>query len=105
MTNMNTSFRSRGIMPPIPQETPIVGGWNPPSSKPNPNFHSLGWSSQMGDQFTSCISSFIPSSSMLIFMNTFIMVNPPLSPSIPSKGNQFIVWETLSTKLLLLGET
>jgi hypothetical protein len=69
--NMNPSFGSRGTMPPyvpfsfggghIPQATPTVGGWNPPSSGPTPSFIVPGWSDQMGGQFTSYIMSIIPS--------------------------------------------
>jgi hypothetical protein len=96
-TNVNPSFGSRGTMPPyfyfsfggfhIPQVNPIVGGWNPPSSEPSPSFNAPGWSAQMGGQFTSYISSFIPSSSTSILMNAFIMVNPPLSSGVPSRGS------------------
>jgi len=58
MTNENPSFGSWGTTPPyvpfsfggghIPQGAPTVGGWNPPSFRPNPSFNALGWSAQMG---------------------------------------------------------
>jgi hypothetical protein len=97
--NVKPSFRFGGMTPPyvpfsfggghIPQENPKVGGWNPPSSGSNPSFSAPGWSSQMGEQFTSYISSFIPSSSMSILTNAFIMENPPLPSSVPSIGSYF----------------
>jgi hypothetical protein len=72
MANVNPSFGSGGTTPPyvpfsfggghIPQVTPTVGGWNPPSSGPNPSFNAPGWSAQMGGQFTSyiCPSFLLP---------------------------------------------
>jgi hypothetical protein len=99
MTNVNPSFGFWGMTPPyvpfsfggghIPQENATVGGWNPPSSKPNPIFSARGWSAQMGRQFTSYIISLIPSSSTPIPMNSFIMENPPLYYRVPSGGIQF----------------
>jgi len=98
-SDMNPSFGFGGKMSPyvpfsfggvhIPQPTPTVGGWNTPSSGPNPNFNAPGWSAQMGSQFTSYIPSFIPSSSTSVLMNTFIMEKPPLSSGVLSRGNQF----------------
>jgi hypothetical protein len=86
MANVNPSF-GYGIKTPsfihlsfggghIPQANIIVGGWNLPSSRPNPRFNALEQSAQMGGQFTSYIPSFIPSSSMWILTNTFNMENP-----------------------------
>jgi len=63
---------------------PTIGGWNPPSSRPNPSFSAPGWSAQTGGQFNSNIPSSIPSSSTLIPMKSFITVNPPLSSSVSS---------------------
>jgi hypothetical protein len=73
---VNPSFGSGGMMPPytpfsfggghIPQPTPMVGGWNPPSSGPNPSFTFPGWSAQMGGPSTSYIPSIYPSSTMLV---------------------------------------
>jgi hypothetical protein len=98
-TNVNPSFGYGGTMPPfapfsfggghIPQTNPTVGGWNSLSSGPNPNFNALGWSTQPGGQFTSYIIFFIPSSSMLIPVNTFIMANPTMSSGFPFRGCQF----------------
>jgi hypothetical protein len=67
----------------------MVEGWNPPSSGPDPSFSALGWSAKMGSQITSHISSIIPSSSMSIPTNAFIMENPPLSSSVSSRGSHF----------------
>jgi hypothetical protein len=67
----------------------MVGGWNLPSFEPNPSFNDPGWSAQMGGQFTSYISSIIPSSSIVIPKNYFIMVNVPLTSSDSSGGIQF----------------
>jgi hypothetical protein len=96
-TNANPSFRPGGMSPPyapllfggghIPQTNPIVGGWPPLSSGPNPIFNALGWSAQSGGQVTSYILSFNPSSSMTILKSTFIMVNPFLSSGVPSGGS------------------
>jgi hypothetical protein len=51
-SNVNPSFGSGGTTPPytpfsfggghIPQPTPTVGGWNPPSSRPNPSYNFKG---------------------------------------------------------------
>jgi hypothetical protein len=99
LSYVNLSFGSGGMIPPyssflfcgihIPQPNLMVGSWNPPSSGPNPSFTFPGLSSQMDGQFTSYILSFIPSSSMSILTNTFIMVNPCFSFSVPSRGSQF----------------
>jgi hypothetical protein len=96
---MNPSFGYGRTTPPyvpfsfhgghIPQATPMVGGWNPPSSGPNHSFNAPRWSAQMGGQFISYISSVIPSSSMSIPTNTFIMENPPLSYGVPFGGSHF----------------
>jgi hypothetical protein len=66
MSHVNPSFGSGGTTPPytpflfggghIPQPTPMVGGWNPPSSGPNPSYNFPGWSAQMGGPSTSYIS-------------------------------------------------
>jgi hypothetical protein len=97
--NMNPSFGYGGTTPPyvpfsfggghIPEVTPTVGVWNPPSSRPNPSFNAPGWSAQMGGQFTSYIMSVIPSSSTSIMMNAFIMVNPLQSSGVPYGGSHF----------------
>jgi hypothetical protein len=59
---VNPSFGVGGIMPPyspfssggshIPQPTLMVGGWNPPSSRPNPIFYFPESSAQMGGPST-----------------------------------------------------
>jgi hypothetical protein len=41
----------------------------------------------MGGQFTSYIPSINPSSSMMIPMNYFMMLNPPLSSGVLSRGS------------------
>jgi hypothetical protein len=115
LSHVNPSFGSGGMMPPytpfsfggghIPQSNPTVGGWNPPSSGPNPSFTFPGSSAQMGGPSTSYISSIIPSSTMSIPMNNFIMVNLPLSSGVSSGGSHFIVWETPYMEFLRLGET
>jgi hypothetical protein len=86
-SNVNTSFGSGGMSPPynpfpfggghIPQSFPMVGGWNPPSSAPNPSYGFQGWNGQMGGVSTSYIHSVYPSSTMHVPMNDFIMENPP----------------------------
>jgi hypothetical protein len=98
-SNINPIFGSRGTSSPytplsfggvhIPQPTPTVRGWNPPSSKPNPRYNSQGWSAQMGGPCTSYIPSIHPSSTMLVPMNTFLMENLPLTYGVPSGGSQF----------------
>jgi hypothetical protein len=96
---VNPSFGPGGMMPPyypfsfggshIPQPNLMVGGWDPPSSGPNPRFTFTRLSSQMGRQFTYYIMSFIPSSSTSILMNIFIMVNPSLSFGVSYRGSKF----------------
>jgi len=98
-TNANPSFRPGGMSPPyapllfggghIPQTNPIVGGFPPFYFGTNPSLNAPRWSAQLGRQVTSYISSFTPSSSMLIPKNTFSMLNPPLSSRVPSRGIQF----------------
>jgi hypothetical protein len=93
---VNPSFGSRGMMPPyshfsfggghIPQPTPTIGVWNPPSSRPNPRFTFPEASAQMGDPSTSYISSIYRSSTMLVPTSTFLMDNLPLT-----SGVSFIV--------------
>jgi hypothetical protein len=99
VANANPSFGSGGMAPlytplsfgegDIPQMNPTVGGLPPFSSGPNPSLNAPRWSAQPGGLVTSYIMSFIPSSSMLIMKNTFIMVNPPLCSGVPSGGIQF----------------
>jgi hypothetical protein len=79
----------------IPQSFPMVGGWNPPSSTPNPSYNFQGWNGQMGGVSTSYISSVYPSSTMHFPMNDFLMENPPLTYGITSGGINF-PWETPS---------
>jgi hypothetical protein len=93
VANANPSFGTRGMTPLydtlsfgggyIPQTNLIVGGFTPFYSRPNPSLNALGWSAQPGKQVTSYIFSFIPSYSMSISTNTFIMDNPPLSSRVP----------------------
>jgi hypothetical protein len=73
----------------ILQTNPMVGGWNPTSSGPNPSFNALGWNAQMGGQFTSYIPFVIPSSSTPIPKNDFIMVNLPFTFVVSSGGILF----------------
>jgi hypothetical protein len=96
-TNANPSFRPRGMAPlydpllfgggHITQTNPMVVGWPCFSSRCNPSLNAPGWNVQPGGQVTSYILSFIPSSSMSILKNSFIMVNPPLSSRVPSGGS------------------
>jgi hypothetical protein len=72
----------------IPQQYPMVGGWNPPSSIPNLGYTFPGSSAQMGGPSTSYIPSIYPSSSMLVPTNNFIMVNLPMSSSVSYGGIQ-----------------
>jgi hypothetical protein len=98
-SNVNPSSHFGGMTPPyvsfsfgwgnIPQPTPMVGRWNPPSYGTNPSFNILGWSAQMGSQFNSYIPSIIPSSSTSIPIKYFIMVNLPLTSSVSLGGSQF----------------
>jgi hypothetical protein len=67
----------------------MVGGWNPPSSGPNPSFTFLGSSAQIGSPFTSYISSIYPSSTVSVPTNAFIMVNLYLTFGVSSRGIQF----------------
>jgi hypothetical protein len=73
----------------IPQPTPMVGGWNPPSFGPNPSFTFLGESTQMGGPSTYYILSIYPSSTMSIPMNSFLMADLLLSSDVSSRGSQF----------------
>jgi hypothetical protein len=99
LSYVNPSFGSGGMMPPyssflfggghIPQPTPMVGGWNPPSSGPISSFTFLGSSSQMGGPYTYYISSIYHFSAMLVPMNAFLMVKLLLSSSVSFEGSQF----------------
>jgi hypothetical protein len=72
--NVDASFGSGGTSPPcnpfpfggghIPQSFPMMGGWNPPSSGPNPSYNFQGWNGHMGGVSTSYISFVYPSSTM-----------------------------------------
>jgi hypothetical protein len=67
----------------------MVGGWNHPSSRLNLSFTFIGESVEMGGPSTSHISSDIPSSTLSIPMNDFIMANPHLSSSVLYGGGHF----------------
>ena len=96
---MNTSFGSRGMMPPyspfsfggshIPQPTLIVGGWNLPSYGSNPSFTFPRASAQMGSDSTYHTPSIYPSFAMLVPMNAFSMEDLYLSFGVSSGGSQF----------------
>jgi hypothetical protein len=73
----------------ITKTTPTVGSQPHFSPGSNPSINTLGWSNQMGRKTTSYISSFPPSSSTLISINTFGMTNPPLSFIFPPIGSQY----------------
>jgi hypothetical protein len=98
-SNVNTSFGLGGTFPPyspfpfggghIPQSFPTVGGWNLPSSAPNPLYSFQGWNEQMGGVSTAYISSVYPLSTMHVPTNSFIMENLPPTSGIISGGNQF----------------
>jgi hypothetical protein len=98
-TNANPSFGPGGMAPPrtplsfggsqIPQTNPTVGCQPHFSFGSNPILNAHRWSTQPGGQATSYITSFPPSSSTSILMNTFVMMNPPLSSEIPHRGGQF----------------
>jgi hypothetical protein len=96
---VNPSFGLGGMLPPyspfsvgeicIPQLNPMVGGWNPPSSGPNPSFIFLGSSAHRGGSFTSYIPSIYPSSVVPIPTNMFLMENLPMFSGVSSGGIQF----------------
>jgi hypothetical protein len=98
-SNFNASFGSGGTSPPynpfpfggghIIQPFPLVGGWNTPSSEPNPSYGFQGWNGKMGGGSTLYILSVYPSSTMPMTMNTFIMENPPQTSGVALGGNQF----------------
>jgi hypothetical protein len=98
---VNPSFGSGGMMPPfspfsfggghVPQPNPMVGGWNPPSSRPNPSFTFPGESSQMGGIYSYYIPYICPSSDMLVHINSFLMVDLLLSSSVSSGGSRFYI--------------
>jgi hypothetical protein len=67
----------------------MVGGWNPPSSGPNPSFTFPGSSAQMGGPSTYYIPSIYPSSTMPVPTNTFLMEDLLLSSGVSSRGSQF----------------
>jgi hypothetical protein len=100
-SNVNPSFGSGGTTPPytpflfgwghIPKPSPIVGGWNPHFSRPNPIYNSQGWSAQMGGTSTSYILYVHPSSTMSVPMNDFLMETFPLTFVVPSGGVNSIV--------------
>jgi hypothetical protein len=88
---VNPSFGSGGMMPPyspflfggshIPQTNITIGGWNIPSYGSN----FLGESAQMDRHSTYYTSSIYSSSSMLVPMNAFPMVDLHLA-SVVSSG-------------------
>jgi hypothetical protein len=96
---VNPSFGSRSMMHPyspfsfggshIPQPNLMVGGWNPPSSRPNPSFSFPRSSAQMGGPSTYYISSIYPSFAMLVPTHTFLMADLLLSSGVSSRGSQF----------------
>jgi hypothetical protein len=97
--HVNPSFRYGCMTPPytpclfggghIPQPNPMVGGWNPSSSGPNPCYTFLGWSAQMGCASTYYNPFIYPSSTILSPMNTFIMKNLTLTSGVSSVESQF----------------
>jgi hypothetical protein len=60
-----------------------------PTFNPMSNPPSSGWRNQPGEQASSQVLSYTPTSSMPILKNTFGMTNPPLSPGFPPKGGHF----------------
>jgi hypothetical protein len=97
--NAESSFGSGALFPPcnpfpvcggnIPQSFPTMGGWNPPSSGPNPSYNSQGWNAHMGSVYTSYISSIYMSSTMPFPVNASFMENPPPTFDITSGWNPF----------------
>ena len=87
MTPPHTPFSFGGAH--IPQTTPIVGGLPPFHPESNPSYNGPRWSNQPGGQATTYDTSFIPTSSILIFTNTFGMTNPHLSSRFTPGGGHF----------------
>jgi hypothetical protein len=73
----------------IPQMNPMVGSQPPFPPRSNLSLNSPRCSNQPGEQTTTYVSSFTPSSSTPIPTNTFCMMNPPLSSIFPPRGSQF----------------
>ena len=94
---VNPSFGSWGMMPPyspfvfggghIPQPTPMVGGWNPPSYGTNPSFSFPGSSTQMVGPSNSYIRSIYLYFILHVPMNTFLMENLPLFSGVSFRGS------------------
>jgi hypothetical protein len=90
-TGLNDSIGIGGTTPPytpfsfggsqIPQKTPNMGGIPAFNLRSNPP--TSGWNNQPGEQASSQVSSYNPTSSVLIMTNTFGMTNPPLSSRFP----------------------
>jgi hypothetical protein len=98
-SHVNPSFGSGGMTPPytpfsfgggnIPQPTPMVGGWNHPSSRPNLSYTFPGSIAQIGRLSTSYISFVYPYSTMHVPKNAFLMENLPLTFGVSSRGSHF----------------
>jgi hypothetical protein len=71
----------------IPQTTLTMGGI--PSFNPGSNIVASGWSNQLGEQASTQVPSFTPTSSVPIMTNTFGMMNPPLSSRFTLGAGQF----------------
>jgi hypothetical protein len=71
----------------IPQMTPTMGCI--PSFNLGSNPIASGWSNHPGGQNSAQVSSFILTSSVSILINTFGMMNPPLSSRFTPRGGQF----------------
>jgi hypothetical protein len=98
-SNVNTSFRSRGMSPSynpfmfggghIPHSFHMIRGWNPSSSRPNPSYNFQGCNGQMSGVSTSYILSVYLSSIIPFPVNASFMENPPATSDITSGWAQF----------------